>query len=184
MNKQQLNFSRATTVTIENSKFLNNNFIGGNGGAIRASHETNITIINSVFENNFAQQGGAIYANKLSLISCIFTGNTANLGGAIYLYPGSGLKMINDNIFGDNYALNSGGAIYVVNVTRSITISSSSFTNNNAPSGGAFQFSSLHASFFEVGIISQQRAVQLMFILQIYLPTYAIFHTTQLIIVL
>ena len=72
-------------VTIEKSKFINNNVKNGksasNGGAIYAT-ATNINIISSVFYNNYAySNGGAIYltntVNNLNITNSVLIGNTA-----------------------------------------------------------------------------------------------------------
>ena len=111
-----------------------NNYAVRNGAAIRFDKCTvidNCTFINNTAKNN----GGAIsYQNNevySMIINSIFKNNHANYGGAIYCYN-NGLTVKNSN-FTNNNATNNGGAIY----SKTCNVSGSVFTGNNATNGGA-----------------------------------------------
>lgn len=54
------------------------------GGAIRADQNTAVTVLNSTFTNNTAEQGGAIYSSgDLVVQNSRFTRSIASMGGAI-----------------------------------------------------------------------------------------------------
>ena len=117
------------------------------GGAIVSTH-SNITIIDSTFEGNSAQAGGAIFAelqSNISIINSTFVGNQATSllshqycyggGGVLYCDSGS-YVMIQNSTFEHNRAQWLGGVIaiglYVVHDNVTITIANSVFINNAA----------------------------------------------------
>ncbi len=113
------------------------------GGAIR-NHTTGILNINqtgtsiTIFTNNQATSGGAIYTDKvakLSIKNAMFSLNEATQnGGAIW----AGLTKYSASINGDfseNKAANFGGAIYNSGLLE--IQSGTSFTDNTANTGGA-----------------------------------------------
>ena len=116
--------------SISNSNFKSNS-AGEYGGAIAS--EFNTTISSSLFENNAAKRGGAIFCyNNLNLSSCTFKSNTAReYGGAIECQKDTNIK---SSDFESNSA-EFGGAIASDGNT---IISSSSFKSNHADDyGGA-----------------------------------------------
>ena len=148
---------------IENSYFADNG--GSLGGAISSWGTLNfgdslLKIINTVFERNVADFGGAIYALSfdLEIDNCTFEDNKANGiddfllgGGAIVVCPGDFDVEITNTVFSRNSATGKGGAI-VLNVIDEgtidnctfksnsagvITISNSRFNANNASNGNA-----------------------------------------------
>lgn len=137
------------TLTIDNSKFVNNRVNDGSGGAISISG-ANLNIKNSIFQNNFAcDEGGAISCTG-GTVSRIdntkFYGNFAARGGAITFSYGHGERPtlnINSCVFEKNKAIGSGGAIdlenaklncnYVTFKENAVVISS----QNDASKGGA-----------------------------------------------
>ncbi len=96
----------------------------------------NASICLSIFSNNSAKYGGAIYAcnSNLTLVTNVFSSNVANgYGGAIY---SSNSKIISSvNSFLNNTAVN-GGAIYVGGGSYGSFIGNT-FLNNTATRGGA-----------------------------------------------
>lgn len=70
----------------------------------------------------------------VNITSCIFENNTANNGGAIYGGYSTDHLTIKDSTFENNNATN-GGAIF--NVWMSLTVDNNIFKNNNAETGGA-----------------------------------------------
>lgn len=144
-----------------------------------------LEFVDSVFENNKAQFGGAI--NQLSgitiLNNCNFTGNKAEYGGAIYLADGDfqwsnsscidnfsfqdGGCMFTQNlitgnidnvIFSQNQCLGSGGAISFRNL-NSITFNNCIVSNNAALNGGGIYFSGSSNSGFYNGTITNNTAI-------------------------
>jgi len=82
-----------------------------NGGAIWAGPDATLTISNSLFANNMADDaGGAIFSLfKTNITLSTFTSNWAGrFGGAIYA---TGFE-IHSSLFFNNTALDSGSAIY------------------------------------------------------------------------
>ena len=135
--------------SISNCYFAGNNATR-NGGAINMAYgNITPTIINCIFENNVAKDGGAIYSPRNILLNdSSFKNNSAtNEGGAIYLaniashyfshgyysyrYKYSGI--LNNCDFTDNSATKNGGAIrgYFDKMYYS------KFTSNKADNGGA-----------------------------------------------
>ena len=128
------------TLTANSCTFTGNSATNGDGGAIYNSNGI-LNIVNSIFANNTAGNGGAI-CNIGSLIieSSNFTSNTATNnvtgtgGGAIYNLGGA-IK-INDSKFIKNAATgNAGGAIFNQNGTT-ININKSQFIQNGSHNGG------------------------------------------------
>ena len=142
-----------TTAQIVNSTFVSNikgsyrlfailapwyvgTFRGFVGGAIIATNSTNINISQSRFENNRADNGGAIFADS-SIINMTgnvsFINNTANgYGGALYS-KGSVITTINASMFISNLA-DRGGALW--SFKSSLIIEASGFHDNTASNGG------------------------------------------------
>ena len=100
---------------------------------------------NSVFASN--QGGSAVSSHRsyVDVLNSTFTRNIATWGGAIHSYKSFHIN-ISSCTFRDNYAEQSGGAIYQGHVSKSIpksmplqrvTIDKSSFHNNTAKVGGA-----------------------------------------------
>jgi hypothetical protein len=95
--------------------FMVNAASSGNGGAVDLFHDGNtVTILNSVFDGNFAVvDGGAIYdfESNPTIFNCVFSNNYAfNTGGAIE-NDFSSPSIINCT-FAGNTAINGGGAIF------------------------------------------------------------------------
>lgn len=109
-----------------------------NGSAIyHASNKLNIE--NSVFANNTAYVGGAIYNNgALSLTNCTFINNIAkDNSGAI---DNDGTLKIDKSLFINNKAQKEGGAIKQ-QYHNPLNITNSVFKNNQAQKGGAIYYS-------------------------------------------
>ena len=133
------------------AKQITDNELTGTGGAILHNSENKtLNLIDAVFNSNEATFGGAIYSNTgLEIGNSSFSGNSAlkgtqkqnnvdvevGHGGAIY-----SLKPIifsdKNNIFSDNKAHHSGGAIYYTH-TDALNISGTFKGNVAGNSGGA-----------------------------------------------
>jgi len=116
------------------------------GGAIRCRNGAILTAVDCTFEDNYGEYGGAISASgesEVTLINCILVGNRAwyhvfpgqhHQGGAVTIKEG--MLRLTNCLFVGNAALHEGGALYswdgcVANVTNSV------FAGNSAPRGGA-----------------------------------------------
>ncbi len=125
-------------ITIENCGFDRNQ----DGAVINYAK---MEIRNSVFNNNYADNGGAIYnTDGLSILNCTFAGNDVSAnpdshddeenfrGGAIY--NENGALDVKDSIFISNNADVMGGAIYNID---SLYVENCKFISNRAKHGGA-----------------------------------------------
>ena len=132
-------------LTVNNVIFQNCKGISGDsygslfGGAIKITGSGTTLINASVFRNNGATYGGAIYSsgnNGLIIINSTFENNHANkYGGAIAIEDNVYFIMI-DSTFGDCYSVeNAGGAIYSKKST--LEVIDCNFTSCNATFGGA-----------------------------------------------
>ena len=147
-----------STINILSSKFINNT-ANSSGGAIYAGangtgETSTLDVIETLFDNNSAHFGGAIYnsANEgeitVLLESNRFTHNRAvdagSVGGATYTFVKStsssaNLQIIN-NIFDENTSFSSAGAVYSLTSDGGVgttDIINSTFYKNSAGVGGA-----------------------------------------------
>lgn len=128
-------------IYVENSEFNSNQARknGGKGGAIYAYEGARVSIKGSWFKYNTAEDGGAIYADKIhdEIYNTVFIGNKATDGdgGAIYINSQSWPKIVKCT-FEDNTATDEGGAIYVWSDSE-VKIVDSKFYRNSAEIGGA-----------------------------------------------
>lgn len=137
---------KARDLTIINCTFKSN---GGNncwdGGAIFDANDGSLTIINSTFDSNTADFGGAVYSatGDVTVINSTFKNNLGRYGGGAVYFLGNDLKVEN-SIFNNNRVSgdDSGGAI--CSRGDSLEVINSIFNKNNAPYGGAI-FSSYNA---------------------------------------
>jgi len=126
----------------------------GRGGAILNVDEA-LTIDNCVFRSNTASEaGGAVglgrAVSNLIIRGSVFTNNTAADGGALFVSNGSTLVLDASTLDGNKAvptasSTGSGGAIYFGIPTGPSTfdISNSTFANNTAALGGAVYVTSL-----------------------------------------
>ena len=168
-----------TTTQIVNSTFVSNRkgslshrifhvrnykFTGGYvGGAIIATDNTTVTISQSKFEDNKAEFGGAIFADKYSTINLTdnvsFINNFAEYYGGV-LYSSTGVVIINANCtFSNNKA--SKGVLFAT--TSTLTIEASEFHDNIANMGSVLHLIycniTLKASKFHDNIAINQGGV-------------------------
>lgn len=127
------------TLNISNALFNQNGFVDGStitkGGAIRNESTNNpasLTLSDTTFSSNSAENGGAIYNDSGSTLiinpNVAFNSNSAaDNGGGIF---NQGTATIDGASFNSNSATQkSGGAIYT---TGNLTVSNSSFTDNTS----------------------------------------------------
>ena len=123
-------FIMGGTLTIRDSSFLDN--YATFGGAITAL-QADLIITNITAKNNRAKyDGGALYAmyGLISLMESTFDNNSANNGGALYI-DGMEVEAFFDNNFTNNRALQTAGAVYSIYNNISI-LDYNSFSNNSA----------------------------------------------------
>ena len=138
---------------IRNNSFINNTASTGMGGAIIfLNSNSNLLIEGNRFEDNRASTSGGAIATYgtviiLNLNNNIFINNSATSGGAVsFTTSGSSSFMLNGNNFTKNRATTNGGAIY--NVVTDIVIKNSNFTKNVAGNfgGGIYTTKSISVS--------------------------------------
>lgn len=124
------------TLSITDSRFINNKAENNYGGAIYSKGE--ISVKNSYFEGNIAGSGGAICSEASSdIINSSFVSNSAKNG--IFMGYGGAINSKNDLYvedctFSNNDATHAGGAIYASN---DLIVERSSFDKNGGSEGGA-----------------------------------------------
>jgi len=95
---------------------------GANGGAIIAKNK--LEVVNCLFENNYANCGGAIFITGIesdaTIKKSLFLTNSAQYGGAIVNY---GDVTIENTTFSKNESLDSGGGAISNHSTKTITFS-------------------------------------------------------------
>lgn len=123
-------FDKNSTLILNNCSFQNNYALYG-GAIFTANADLKITDCN--FINNTAKYyGGAIYKiyGNMSLCDSEFDGNKANDGGAVFIFSKNGF-LIDNNLFKNNIANNSAGAIYAFH-NENYTISNRNVYQSNS----------------------------------------------------
>ena len=124
---------KALRGTVSNCTFIN---CTAYDGAAIFGLNTSLTIENSKFLENYAYfSGGAVYQmyGSLSVNNCYFYSNGANDGGAIGIDAYNSLKIINSN-FTYNYAYRYGGAV-ATSFNSVLTCTNCKFNFNEAYKG-------------------------------------------------
>jgi predicted outer membrane repeat protein len=123
--------------TVQNSAFGGNRIIStmGMGGAI-AVFGGEFSIEESIFDDNYAPDGGALFVQSGTLVTVtqsLFSANQANYGGAI---ESQGELQLDYSRLISNTAVNDGGAVWVLSSDLDVTYST--FAGNRAgTTGGA-----------------------------------------------
>ena len=106
------------------------------GGAIRAGHDSDLTVIDSTISNSTSTNiGGGILVTAsagLHLVNSTLVNNHGLYGGGIYGNTASSIEVVNSTISG-NEASRGGG---VFSSSGSLTIASSSIVGNSTSSSG------------------------------------------------
>jgi len=126
-----------TTVNLSNVWFSENRTSGNldSGGAI--FNEAVLSIENSLFSDNSAGKGGAIFNKTLGTITITnstLSGNTSGVehGGGLF---NAGDAYLTNVTVTDNTAQNSGGGIYVDPIAETVTQLSNTLVSNNIANG-------------------------------------------------
>lgn len=120
-------------------------------GEYRSTHPS---LVNCLFMNNFAMEGGAVYNNGYNgdasptVIDCTFTNNKAKHGGGIFNDGELGIS--NPNITYSQFVSNDadyGPGIFSIYTNKETTLKifNSSFANNRAGNGGCLFYFGLSA---------------------------------------
>lgn len=134
-------------VTFQNLT-LKNGSTGGSGGLI-AANNTNLEIINMIFEDSFSTFGGGavwLFEGNLTVDNSTFNDNrSVNVGGgAIYSFDSD--ATIRNSTFEDNHSiLDRGGALFFAGF-GSLTIENSTFTENTSRSNGGAVYIDIRSS--------------------------------------
>jgi predicted outer membrane repeat protein len=107
------------------------------GGLYCWGYESSTIVKNTIFSNNYADDGGAVFcfADVLSYFENVqFTNNNALLGGAASFRFGSSCELQNCT-FSNNVASSRGGAV-VINYGADVVINQTSFSNNKTQGNG------------------------------------------------
>ena len=123
-------------LTIANSSFRDNS--AQDGGAISNGGE--LTITNSAFRSNSAENGGAInnHEGTVTIANSTFSNNSATItgrqGGAIF---NMGRLTITNSTFSNNSTNKFGRGGALANAGGTVTITNNTFSNNLTRTGGA-----------------------------------------------
>ena len=119
-NKSRIFIVTGKNITLRNIIFKNgyvfhnsDKFLNGEGGAIKANHNTDLKIENCEFISNESEyEGGAISVSfsGLKIKESSFSKNKAEYGGAIYINNAD--VCIKESLLNYNISSNYGGAIY------------------------------------------------------------------------
>ncbi|MDB9853778.1 FG-GAP-like repeat-containing protein [Candidatus Marinimicrobia bacterium] len=134
-------FARGKGPTIYNTKFKDNNSAGRGGGLMvmyAGNLERRATIINSIFENNIANYGGAMaFQNSESQFvdSTLFINNQSTMdGGGIYMAYANNSEIKNSRFINNQSIQSDAGAIYA---STDVDLINNIFVSNSAQQGGA-----------------------------------------------
>ena len=116
-------------VIVDNVIFINNT--ADDGGAISSRDNHNLTIMNSSFNDNRAQLGGAISSDSDIILFSVFDNNQADFGGAVY---STEEFQAANSTFKNNNASTYGGALYLDECGEILLCE---FFNNSADLAGA-----------------------------------------------
>jgi CSLREA domain-containing protein len=117
---------------------ISNNRTSYNGGGVYSVTAIQpLLVSSSTFVDNYSGAGGGIDVCGASTItSTVFTNNSADYGGAIYSSCSYGISLTASVVTG-NSAMKSGGGIY--NQGTGFTVTNSILIGNTAPSGSSIQ---------------------------------------------
>ena len=137
-----LEVSESTGIVISNSTFLGNGTLTENSTSALTCSNSNITIINSHFEENTGYYGGAINieVTNLDLINCTFIRNMAHYGGGAIYAETSNISVRGNLMYDFN---NSGTAVNI-------------FSCNLASKGGALYLYRTNVVFGGVPLLFQE----------------------------
>ena len=150
------NFPGSIAFSLNGVRCTGGNPTSSSGAAILSGRPGDVTnITNCLFNNNVSNNNGGVISqssgnasHNLTITNCTFSSNTAGLNGGVISYSGSGgTILIDQNIFTNNTATGSGGAIYITGTSPGsavCNITRNTFSGNAANSvsdgGGAIAY--------------------------------------------
>jgi len=145
-----LRVKAASGLIVANSTIEKNTSSSNDGGGIKATDNSSLTITSCAISNNKASSGGGVYcdAGTLTITSSQISNNTASYnGGGVCCYSStsSGTLTINSSQISNNTASGSGGGVCCSSSSSSsgtLTINSSQISNNTANDSGGGVFCS------------------------------------------
>lgn len=130
-----LSASSATTSLHVERTFFNDNTATDFGGGLFNAND--LTLVDVEFRDNTATDGGAYYEGGTTTASLtnvdFFQNDATDDAGAIYLATAS--VTLNNSLFDANTAVDRGGAVLA---EQTFTMTTGTFKNNTADTGGAF----------------------------------------------
>lgn len=140
INSQDSALSIPSSEKTYNLKIINCTFSenggGADGGAIFYANKGTLTVINSTFNSNNADFGGAIYGlGNFNIQGSKFTSNIASYQGGAIHFIGENLQVSSSTFTSNRAKGEDGGAIHTE--MSGVNISNSIFDKNLAPEGGA-----------------------------------------------
>ena len=141
------------SISIANAQFTGNKAEKGNGGALtvdeRGVDAPKISLVNAVFRNNTARNGGAIHTAVNAVLTVengSFASNTATEGnGGAVTIGSNGTLTITGGTFTGNAANKGNGGAAFAEKASVLTLLSASIRNNSAESGSAIYGSATNA---------------------------------------
>lgn len=135
--------NNVATVLFDNVTFENNQAgLSNQGGGGLAAYSGTAIVRNSLFDGNAAYVGGGFAVTngkKSSIDSSVFRNNRAEGGGALYVLNDANVSLrVSNSLFENNqaYGLGNGGAAYV-GANAALKVSGSTFSGNQGVNGGA-----------------------------------------------
>lgn len=130
-------------ISVEDCRFINNKTTQSGGGAIAISggHGNGlVTLRRSLLSGNTAVGlfgGGGLWARyaPTTIDSCTIAGNSAPNGGGIYVQATSGGMVIRNSTISNNFTTGSGGGIFTINSSKTLSIYNSTIVGNSASTG-------------------------------------------------
>ena len=151
-------------VSFSDITFKGNKESSINGGAINMNTDSNLTFVNSIFDDNSTggvdKAGGGLFFSEgnVTITNSIFKNNLARGNGGAISGSGDGTLTITNSLFINNTAANinkidgngdraNGGAINIFGDGRKVIMSKNTFYNNQATfQGGGLYFGGLNAT--------------------------------------
>jgi len=115
----------------------NDDLVVGYGGAVAFKNNANVTLENCTFNDNSADEGGAVYWTWSDPVisDCNFGGNSADSGGAVLFAGGLG-RITRSNFSGNEAVGPSGRGGAICSLGANVLISDCNMSGNEADSSG------------------------------------------------